>query len=277
MILLIRHDIMRMVIYIKEDEMRMPIKLWTREEEIIVFNLYCKIPFQKSSKNHPDVIRIANLIGRSPSAVNMKIGNFGSFDETLKKQGIVGLTNSSKLDEEIWNEFNGRWDELAFESERLIAELQGGKIEEQSVDNIIPPGMIRECTIKQRVNQIFFRKAVLTSYRFACCITGLSNSSLLIASHIKPWKLSDETEKTNPCNGLCLNSLHDRAFDQGFITVTPDYKIYISDEISDIYGGSSVNAFFTRYHGLKIAVPEKFAPQKSFLEYHNDAIYESWK
>ena len=55
--------------------------LWTREEEIIVFNLYCKIPFQYSSKNHPDVIKVANLIGRTPSAVNMKIGNFGSFDE----------------------------------------------------------------------------------------------------------------------------------------------------------------------------------------------------
>lgn len=79
----------------------MSVNKWTREEEIIVFNLYCKIPFQKSSKNHPDVIRIANLIGRSPSAVNMKIGNLGSFDDTLKAKGIVGLTNASKLDKEI--------------------------------------------------------------------------------------------------------------------------------------------------------------------------------
>ena len=97
-------------------------RLWTREEEIIVFNLYCKIPFQRSSKSHPDVIKTAKIIGRSPSAVNMKIGNLGIFDETLKKQGIVGLGNASKLDEQIWNEFNGKWDELAFESERLIAE-----------------------------------------------------------------------------------------------------------------------------------------------------------
>ena len=83
-------------------------KLWTREEEIIVFNLYCQIPFQSSSKNHPEVIRIANIIGRSPSAVNMKIGNFGSFDETLKAKGIIGLTNASKLDAQIWKEFNNR-------------------------------------------------------------------------------------------------------------------------------------------------------------------------
>ena len=79
-------------------------RLWTREEAIIVFNLYCKIPFRQSSKNHPEVIRIANLIGRSPSAVNMKIGNFGSFDATLRERGIVGLTNASKLDAQIWAE-----------------------------------------------------------------------------------------------------------------------------------------------------------------------------
>ena len=58
-------------------------RLWTREEEIIVFNLYCKIPFKTSSKSRPDVIRIARIIGRSPSAVNMKIGNFGRFDPKL--------------------------------------------------------------------------------------------------------------------------------------------------------------------------------------------------
>lgn len=44
-------------------------RLWTRDEEIVVFNLYCKIPFNKSSKFHPEVIKIANLIGRTPSAV----------------------------------------------------------------------------------------------------------------------------------------------------------------------------------------------------------------
>ena len=71
-------------------------RLWTREEEIIVFNLYCKIPFNKSSKFHPEIIKIANLINRTPSAVNMKIGNFGRFDENLKEKNISGLTNGSK-------------------------------------------------------------------------------------------------------------------------------------------------------------------------------------
>lgn len=252
-------------------------RLWTREEEIIVFNLYCKIPFQRSSKSHPDVIKTAKIIGRSPSAVNMKIGNLGSFDETLKKQGIVGLGNASKLDEQIWNEFNGKWDELAFESERLIAERQGVSIDSELIEDLnIPSGKVKEVTIKQRVNQSFFRKAVLTSYGYACCITGLNTVSLLIASHIKPWNVSSDIEKTNPCNGLCLNSLHDRAFDKGFLTVTPDNIIHISHNITDIYNGAVVDRFFTIYDGKQIALPENFTPKREFLQYHNDVVFESW-
>lgn len=251
----------------------MAIKHWTRDEEIIVFNLYCKIPFQKSSKNHPDVIKIANLIGRTPSSVNMKIGNFGSFDETLKKQGIVGLANASKLDKEIWDEFNGKWDELAYRSEELIAQLQSKPIEDTIGIDSIPLGTERITTIKQRVNQSFFRNAVLSSYSTTCCITGLNTSSLLIASHIKPWKESNETEKTNPCNGLCLNALHDRAFDKGFITITTDYKVRVSNKITDIYDGETVKKFFNYYDGKQIILPEKFIPKKEFIEYHNDLIF----
>lgn len=250
--------------------------LWTRNEEIIVFNLYCKIPFQRSSKSHPDVIRIANLIGRTPSAVNMKIGNFGSFDDSLKEKGIVGLANASKLDKQIWDEFNGRWDELAFESERLIAELQGkDKIADSDVE--IPEGKERTATIKQRVNQDFFRKSILSSYSETCCITGINNSKLLIASHIKPWKNSSANEKTNPRNGLCLNALHDKAFDKGFITITPDFIIHISNELKDIYGGDIIQMYFKNYENKGIILPDKFTPNPDFLQYHNDVVFENWK
>ncbi|MDO4477025.1 MAG: HNH endonuclease [Clostridia bacterium] len=252
----------------------MTVKYWTRDEEIIVFNLYCKIPFQKSSKSHPDIIAIAKLIGRTPSSVNMKIGNFGSFDETLKKKGIVGLANASKLDKEIWDEFNGKWDELAYRSEKLIAQLQYKPIEDIINVDSIPLGAERTATIKQRVNQSFFRNTVLSSYASTCCITGLNTTSLLIASHIKPWRKSSDTEKTNPCNGLCLNALHDKAFDKGLITITTDYTIRVSRKITDIYDGKTVEKFFDYYNGKQIILPEKFVPKKEFIEYHNDVIFQ---
>ncbi|MDE6068627.1 MAG: HNH endonuclease [Treponemataceae bacterium] len=253
---------------------------WTREEEIVVFDLYCKIPFQRSSKNHPDVIRIANIIGRSPSAVNMKIGNFGSFDESLRKQGIVGLGNASKLDKEIWDEFNEHWDELSLMSEQIISQMSGRTI--QYTDTLshtedmrfdIPLGKERNATIKQRVNQTFFRKAVLASYNSTCCVTGLSVENLMIASHIKPWSVCTETERTNPHNGLCLNALHDKAFDRGLMTITPDGKIHISNKLKSIHN-DALYEYFVRYDNKAIRFPEKFMPDKIFLEYHNDMIFE---
>lgn len=247
-------------------------KLWTREEEIIVFNLYCKIPFKSSSKTHPDVIRIANLIGRSPSAVNMKIGNFGSFDENLKKQGIHGLTNSSRLDKQIWEEFTGNWDQLAIESELLIAKFQQQK--ELQINAEIPKGDEKLTEVKRRINQDFFRNAVLASYESACCITGLNVREFLIASHIKPWRDSTSSEKTDPRNGLCLNALHDRAFDQGFITVLPNYKILISNRLKEVVENECLNKYFICFHQQQINLPEKFMPGKSFLEFHNDMIFK---
>lgn len=250
---------------------------WTREEEIIVFNLYCKISFKNSSKNHPDVIKIANIINRSPSSVNMKIGNFGSFDDNLKSKGIVGLSNASKLDKEIWDEFNGNWDALSYESEQLISAYSSNEVSETESVEGIPQGAERTVTIKQRVNQNFFRKSVLASYNHSCCITGLANDELLIASHIKPWKDSDENEKTNPSNGVCLNALHDKAFDRGLITIDKNKIVHISNDITDIFGGETVDKYFKEYNGKQIILPDKFLPDEKFLEYHNDVIFESWR
>ena len=59
---------------------------WTREELILAFDLYCRIPFQKTKANNPDVIQLAELLGRSPASVARKLGNFGSFDPELQRQ-----------------------------------------------------------------------------------------------------------------------------------------------------------------------------------------------
>lgn len=217
----------------------------TREETIIAFNVYCKVPFKNSSKTNPTIIKYANIIGRSPSALNMKIGNFGRLDPELKKLGISGLVNGSKLEEDIWNEFNGNWDKLAFESEQLIANFQNKQVEEiQEIDlKNLPEGKERETVIKARVNQNFFRSAILSSYNLNCCITGLSIPDFLVASHIKPWS-KDKENRTNPHNGLCLNSIHDKAFDKGFITVTSDYKILVSNYFDNYSNEKAVYDFF---------------------------------
>lgn len=247
---------------------------WTREETIVAFNVYCKVPFKSSSKTNPTIIKYANIIGRSPSALNMKVGNFGRLDPELKKQGIVGLGNGSKLDEIIWNEFNGNWEKLAFESELLIAQFQNKSIEEIvefDLDNL-PQGKERETLIKVRVNQSFFRSTILSSYNQKCCITGLSIPDFLVASHIVPWK-KDEVNRLNPHNGLCLNSIHDKAFDRGFITVTPDFRIKISDYFKDYSKENAVLDLFIKYENQSIILPDRFLPSQDFLDYHYQEIF----
>jgi len=247
---------------------------WTREELIIAFNLYCKIPFSKTVKTNPQVIAVANLIGRTPSSVAFKLGNFGSFDPELKKRGIVGLTNAGKLDKEIWDEFNADWNSLAYESELLISKRNNRQIEEDFQIEIpeIPIGKEKERLVRTRVNQSFFRASILSLYNQKCCITGLSIPDLLIASHIVPWS-KDENNRLNPRNGLCLNAMHDRAFDKGFITVTPEYKVKISNYFADYGNEEIVSEIFSKYDNQKIILPDKFSPNKEFLSYHNEKIF----
>lgn len=251
-------------------------KNWTKEQTIVAFNLYCKIPFNRVTSNHPEIIKIAKIIGRSTNSVKMKIGNFGSFDSELKKRGIVGLANTSKLDKEVWDEFNSNWEKLAYESEVLIANFKNQKIEEHIADfdfDKYSEGKEKDSIVKTRINQSFFRQTILSAYNNSCCVTGINNQSLLIASHIIPWSENKQL-RLNPHNGLCLNSLHDRAFDKYLITISPDYKVLISKKIK---GGKSIKAIqdmFLKYDNKEISLPERFVPEKSFLEQHYKKFLE---
>ncbi|MGV8815204.1 MAG: HNH endonuclease [Gelidibacter sp.] len=238
---------------------------WTREETIVAFNVYCKIPFKNSSKTHPTIIKYANILGRSPSALNMKIGNLGRLDPELRKKGITGLVNGSKLEEIIWDEFHGNWDDLAFESEKLIAEFQGNNIENKFESESLPEGKDKLRLVKTRVNQSFFRSSVLSAYDLTCCITGIKIPELLIASHIIPW--SENRERTNPQNGLCLNNLHDKAFDKGLISVDPNYNISVSKYLLE-YEKEKDDIYFSHFNKKKINLPDKFFPRIEFIEHH---------
>lgn len=247
---------------------------WTKDQTIVALNVYCKIPFNRVSSTHPLILKYSAIIGRSPNALKMKIGNFGSFDPELRKRGVVGLANTSQLDEQIWTEFENDWERLAMESEMLIAKYSNISIEkslELEMFNF-PEGKDRAAVVKARVNQSFFRAAIMSSYDSTCCITGLNIPELLVASHIMPWSINTK-ERLNPQNGLCLNSLHDKAFDKGYISITPDYEIRISKRLQDISTDFVINDYFIKYSNAKIKLPDRFMPRKEFLEYHLNNIF----
>jgi len=250
-------------------------RLWTREELILAINLYCKTPFGKIHRNNPDVIRLAALIGRTPNSVSFKLVNFASFDPSLKARGIKGAQNASKLDLEIWNEFYNNWDNLPFESEKLLAKYADSSIERlNSIDVLDLPkeGKVRTQLVKVRVNQNFFRSMILSSYDNRCCITGLSNRELLVAGHIRPWGL-DEKNRMNPQNGISLNALHDKAFENGLITILPSFKIKVSSIIKKDKSNAAKD-YFVKYDNEQIVLPRRFYPDKEFLEYHNDERFK---
>jgi len=255
----------------KKDDQR-----WTREQTIIAFNLYCKIPFNRVTSSHPEIIKIAKIIGRSVNSVKMKIGNFGSFDPELKKRGIVGLANSSKLDEVVWNEFNNNWDDLAFESEKILTRFEGVDILKRGPiiegDFYFAEGIEKGRLVKTRVNQNFFRQTVLSAYNFTCCITGINIPDLLIASHIIPWSKAAK-DRLNPRNGLCLNALHDKVFDKGLMTITTDFKIRISPKIL-VKPSAPIAKWIASFEGKNIIIPERFVPTAQILEYHNKNIFQ---
>ena len=241
--------------------------LWTREESILAINLYCKIPFGQMHASNKDVRELAALIDRSPSAVARKLGNFASFDPKLRERGVKGLTNSSKLDKLIWQEYMQHWDEAFISGERLLAQKKHSTIEQLNnidLDNL-PQGKERESIVKVRVNQTLFRRMVLTNFNNRCCITGLDVPELLVASHILPWS-RDQHNRLNPRNGLALNALHDKAFDCGLLTITPDLQIKISQRFYKAKDEPSIRENFIAYDGKLLLESQKFSPDGEFLK-----------
>ena len=102
-------------------------------------------------------------------------------------------------------------------------------------------------------------------------MSGLSDSRLLVASHIVPWS-KDKSNRLNPSNGLCLSALHDKAFDKGLITLTDDYKVVVSDQILKADNPLIKSALLV-LAGQHIEIPERFAPSLEFVTRHRSEIF----
>jgi len=251
---------------------------WTKDQLKLAFNLYCQLSFGKLHSRNPEIIELAKLIGRTPSAVAMKLVNFASLDPAITNSGRSGLGNASSLDREVWEEFHADWEKLAlacaFLNQRLRAE-HGNRLDPQDVNEAFDlsdfTGETRQVLTEQRIKQNFFRRAVLASYRGRCCISGLSESRLLIASHIVPWS-KDKANRLNPSNGLCLSALHDKAFDHGLITLDEKLCVVVSDELK-IKKESFIQTALLEIEGKSIEFPERFSPGPGFLERHRAEIF----
>lgn len=121
--------------------------------------------------------------------------------------------------------------------------------------------------MQSRIGQGIFRKALMEKYHGSCIITQVNHPKLLVASHIKPWAVSSNSERLDVNNGLLLSATYDRLFDAGLITFDKTGKIYLSSFIgkqneSRLHLVSDMR--FNLFPTEKMAI---------FLEYHNDNLF----
>lgn len=254
-------------------------KGWTRQQLLVAFDLYCQLPFGKLHSRNPDIIKYSELIGRTASALAMKLTNIASLDPAITSTGRKGLKGASSADKAMWNEMQNDWECFALEANQAIVNAENEDVPVTDLDEKYPTdhgidytGKSKTILTKARVGQGFFRKAVLSAYNFQCCITGLSIPSLLVASHIVPWSKSVEN-RLNPCNGLSLSMLHDKAFDNGIITVSEDMTVCVSQR-GVPHSDSFYKSALLGYDGKPIMLPEKFRPNEEFLAYHREHVFE---
>jgi putative restriction endonuclease len=240
-------------------------KPWTRRDQVLVLELYSRTPFGKMHKTNPDVLELAAFLERSPSSIAMKLANFASLDENLDRKGLDG---ASQADREIWKEFFA--DPETFLKQARSIRGAGGEWDEPDDPE---PLNFREGEevmrlVKTRRNQSIFRSMVLSSYDATCAITGISNPDLLVASHIVPWR-TDAKLRLDPRNGICLNPLHDKAFDAGLISLTDDLSVIRSPRLQ------VPNSMMSQFEGLRAKAPSKFRPLPEYLQHHRDVIFRS--
>ena len=252
--------------------------LWTKEQIKLAFHLYCQLPYGRIHGRNPEIIALAKIIERTSDAVAMKMLNIASIDPAVTSAGKAGLGNASALDRAVWDEFHADWERLALECHQIMLPYSAQVPQQEELqpenDAFLPEdftGETRQVLTAQRIKQHFFRRAVLSTYRGRCCMSGLSEQRLLIASHIVPWS-RDKTNRLNPSNGLCLSAIHDRAFDKGLISLTDDLRVMLSNDLV-ARDEPFIKATFLPLQGHQIEVPDRFRPEPAFLARHRTEVF----
>lgn len=246
---------------------------WTRDQLLLALRLYMRLPFGKLHRNNPEIIALATVIGRTPNALAMKACNFANLDPALQARGIRGLSNNSDADREIWAEFMNNSESLAAEAEEAAARIAGHQDEEEH-EIQLPSGPTEvERLVRARRVQSFFRTAVLTTYQFKCAISGITGSDLLTASHIIPWKDSVE-RRADPRNGLCLNSLLDRAFDRGLFTLDDELRVVVSPRLAGVLAAATLKCSLDQIDGVRVQTPTRFLPDLEAIRFHRSTIFQ---
>ena len=116
--------------------------------------------------------------------------------------------------------------------------------------------------------QTKYRELLLAECPF-CPITRISDERLLIASHIKPFSVSDDNEAYDSKNGFILSPLFDRLFDQGFISFDNKKNMMVSNWLSP-----QNQAHCQIKDGTYIQLLPLDEKREKYLEYHRKFVFK---
>lgn len=125
--------------------------------------------------------------------------------------------------------------------------------------------------VKIRIGQSEFRSVVLSNFGFKCCLSGIAEESLLVASHIIPWS-HDKSKRSDPANGLCLFVEFDKYFDRGYISLNEDLSVVVSSRCSSF--SKPLRDRLAALQGQCISSPIATQINPECLQYHRRNIFD---
>jgi hypothetical protein len=157
--------------------------------------------------------------------------------------------------------------EFIFRIEMLSSEIDAfNEVHEHAGEYKTLAKTEQEQIIASRLGQGNFRRNVIRLWG-SCSVTGLQSVTLLRASHIKPWRDSNNQERLNPFNGLLLIPDYDFLFDKGYITFKNNGSVLISQRLNPI-----ARKIFDVSDDLQLR--KLFPETKEYLDFHRNVVFE---
>lgn len=175
---------------------------------------------------------VAGELPRAPD--DLEHGQYVDWLQALAQTSERDALNNSqwRLREEVAQAMlEMRWVEARDGTDSEVMESPTPDDQRLARDYGLDDTQIRQMMLSRR-GQGRFRNATLRFWGGSCAVSGLPDTCLLVASHIKPWKSANPNERLDGFNGLPLTPNLDRAFDRGYVSFAKDGSIMISPVMS---------------------------------------------
>lgn len=239
--------------------------VWSDEELIVACYIY------NSDCSYSEKVRNALMyLGRNEASIKFRFGNFDNF-----KKGTGGFGNGGAHARRIWDLYTDDPEKMIASAKRIIQDGIVGCQSNSDSESIIMAGSLdiekgsyREYNRKYRVNQNRLRDATLLCSHDTCCVTGINDPSILVASHIKPWSVCTPDEMTDVHNALCLNTFHDKLFDRYRMTINESMEIIYDPKLEEHIPDKLYRNMIMEYNEVK--VNDMNRPDPKYIAYHNN-------